>query len=134
MLQPSPAEHPNTPYSDIGDWDIFVHNDKDIPQFLNPDNKPIKNKVAWDIQGLRIDFEPVLKSFDNALIDQYSMIERNCRFPQESYGLKFSKTYSRQNCIFECQVKSALDKCKCVPWYIPKLEDSQFCDLLGMYI
>ena len=39
------------------------------------------------------------------------------------------KDYSQANCKFECQLKAAYEKCHCVPWDYPHLNDSMaICD------
>ena len=42
--------------------------------------------------------------------------KRNCRFPYENDGLKIYDKYSRNACLFECQISHGLKMCGCIPW------------------
>ena len=54
--------------------------------------------------------------------------KRKCRFHDEN-NLMLFKDYSQANCKFECQLKAAYEKCHCVPWDYPHLNDSMaICD------
>ena len=43
----------------------------------------------------------------------------------------FYRKYTQSNCIFECQLKTASDRCKCVPWDYPQIERMPICDRFG---
>ena len=51
---------------------------------------------------------------------------RNCRFPDESSGMKIHKVYSQANCLLECSLFYAEEKLgsKCFPWYFPTYKKS----------
>ena len=58
--------------------------------------------------------------------------ERRCQFHDENEDLIIFKVYTEANCNFECKLKIAFDKCQCVPWDYPKLNDSMVtCDRFG---
>ena len=61
--------------------------------------------------------------------------KRNCKFEDETEGLKLFNSYSQSACLFESRVKEAEMKCRCVPWYIPSSAKSkyQICDLFGNF-
>ena len=52
--------------------------------------------------------------------------KRKCLFTHEN-TLKFHKSYSFQSCIFECHLYQALLHTKCIPWYLPQV-DNTTCD------
>ena len=46
----------------------------------------------------------------------------------------FYRKYTQSNCIFECELKIASDRCQCVPWDYPQLERVKrmpICDRFG---
>ncbi len=47
------------------------------------------------------------------------LADRNCRFPDETDGLTLFKRYSKNNCLLECWVLAASDRCNCTPWDYP---------------
>ena len=49
---------------------------------------------------------------------------RGCLYNDESH-LDFYKIYTSTNCKFECRIKKAEEKFKCIPWYIPKVSKVQ---------
>ena len=58
--------------------------------------------------------------------------KRNCLFQHESRRLSLFREYSQSNCVFECQLNVAYDKCHCIPWDYPHLNDSMnICDRFG---
>ena len=59
--------------------------------------------------------------------------DRNCRLRGETGGLEIFKTYSREACTLECQLKQAVESCGCQPWDFPIIADNQFyvCDVFG---
>ena len=61
-----------------------------------------------------------------------SVNDRKCMFKHDKEDLTLFKGYSQANCLFECQLKIAYDKCQCVPWDYPHLNDSwSICDRFG---
>ena len=45
--------------------------------------------------------------------------QRNCRLNQESGSLNIFKVYTKVGCLFECNLKHAIERCGCVPWNYP---------------
>ena len=43
----------------------------------------------------------------------------------------FYRKYTQSNCIFECQLKTASDRCQCVPWDYPQIERMPICHRFG---
>jgi len=67
-----------------------------------------------------------LKSLDVA--------QRGCLFPEEGNDMmKMLRNYSQEGCSFECMHAFAVEKCQCIPWDFPFLDDSTapICDFLG---
>ena len=50
--------------------------------------------------------------------------KRECRFQFDSQSLTLFNEYTQSSCIFECQLKKALEKCHCMPWNYPQLNGS----------
>ena len=112
--------------------------DSDVDGFvgmIGPTNSfPFMSQEGFDIRpgqsnsvilsGSRIDADESLRSLN--------VKDRNCRFSDESTGLKFYKEYSYTNCIFECSLIFAINKLKieknltdaCIPWYFPSPDDT----------
>ena len=59
--------------------------------------------------------------------------KRRCRLERESEGLKIYKKYSRESCMFECQMFQAVQRCGCYPWDYPVTKEGNFflCDIYG---
>ena len=59
--------------------------------------------------------------------------KRNCRLRSEAGGLKIFQLYSREACIFECQMEQAVERCGCYPWDFPINTPHHFylCDNFG---
>ena len=55
---------------------------------------------------------------------------RKCFFPDEGNLNRFAY-YTQSNCKLECAWKKAEEICGCTPWYIPAVDDSQMCFILG---
>ena len=55
---------------------------------------------------------------------------RKCRFPDES-NLKIFSHYTESNCELECAWNQAEEVCGCRPWFVPALDSSQTCFVLG---
>ena len=57
---------------------------------------------------------------------------RKCLFRHEaSIVSNMTKVYSQEACIFECNLKAGLHKCRCVPWNYPSEDNSDICDVFG---
>ena len=60
--------------------------------------------------------------------------KRQCQFKDENGNVHLFKDYRQGNCLFECQLLSAFDKCGCIPWDYPFLNDSMaICDKFGRH-
>ena len=58
--------------------------------------------------------------------------KRQCQFKGENENLHLFKDYRQGNCLFECQLLSAFDKCGCIPWDYPFMNESMaICDKFG---
>ncbi len=67
-------------------------------------------------------------------IEGVDLRRRNCKFRGENGGLKVFREYTQSACVFECMLAQATDRCKCVPWNYPQLNDtSEMCDYMGAY-
>ena len=61
------------------------------------------------------------------------LAKRKCKFDDEIDGIKLFKTYSQSGCEFEMNIRKGLEKCKCVPWFIPTTLGQNYimCDNYG---
>lgn len=78
---------------------------------------------------LEIFLSPKLVTAGSDLSDLH-ILNRGCAFSNE-IKLSLFKLYSRNNCLYECQVNCALRRCGCIPYYIPVFNSSvRICGLL----
>ena len=54
---------------------------------------------------------------------------RDCLLPHENKKVNLSTLYSKSSCQYECTINFARQKCKCMPWNIPRLpnDNIRFC-------
>ena len=45
--------------------------------------------------------------------------QRNCRLNEETGSLDIFNVYTKVGCLFECNLKHAIERCECVPWNYP---------------
>ena len=63
-----------------------------------------------------------------------TIAKRQCQFKDETYNSALFKDYRQVNCIFECEVETASNKCGCIPWDYPFLNNSvAICDAFGRF-
>ena len=94
-----------------------------------------------DLQGKMVEVEPgyittflitPLQIVTSANARGLSINKRKCMFKHDKQELLLFKRYTQTNCLFECQLKVAYNKCQCVPWDYPHLNDSwSICDRFG---
>ncbi len=75
---------------------------------------------------------PHVTETDLSLLSEDKLV-RGCH-SQEHDGnpLKLYQNYTKDNCVFECQMKRSTDVCGCVPWNYPKLdEEEKTCSIKG---
>ena len=54
-------------------------------------------------------------------------LKRNCYFNSEG-DLEYYEEYTYINCKLECGIKEAQKLTECIPWYLPRTQDSLVCD------
>ena len=59
--------------------------------------------------------------------------KRKCQFKDENEDFSLFKEYRQGNCIFQCQIETSFEKCGCMPWDYPFLNESSMamCDKFG---
>ncbi len=77
-----------------------------IPDMIN-EITVFPSTVVTDAAGLRL-----------------SPTKRECLARQEADNLNIYQTYSQSACLFECQIKMAIDVCNCSSWDYPSFSDS----------
>ena len=45
--------------------------------------------------------------------------QRKCRLNQDTETLDIFNVYTKSACMFECQIKYAIERCHCTPWNYP---------------
>ena len=65
-------------------------------------------------------------------IKSLSPEQRKCYFPKEDFlSPSLYSRYTVDNCRLECRMKEAEKKTKCVPWYLPQVGPSNFCEWMS---
>ena len=60
------------------------------------------------------------------------LMQRRCKLPHETKGLRLFQQYTRKGCEIECAAKKATQFCKCLPWHYPNNFTSlPMCDMFG---
>ena len=63
---------------------------------------------------------------------QLSLEQRLCRLDNEVPAGSVFKVYSKNNCLYECYISKAFEKCHCIPWdYIHNIKEAMECDIFG---
>ena len=65
--------------------------------------------------------------FSTSGINNLSPDIRNCYFRTEG-DLSYYDEYTYTNCMLECGIKGAEKIVGCIPWYLPRGENSSVCD------
>ena len=52
----------------------------------------------------------------------WQKLNQICYFPHQK-ELSFFKSYSQDNCLLECRIKKIATRCKCAPWFIPRVDN-----------
>ncbi|XP_021916874.1 pickpocket protein 28-like isoform X2 [Zootermopsis nevadensis] len=73
----------------------------------------------------RIKIKPVINNSTMSLRN-VKEVSRQCAYSQDKY-LQFYRTYTKRNCILECEANYTFDVCKCVPFYLPKDINTPIC-------
>ncbi len=64
---------------------------------------------------------PHITETDGSLLNEDKM-HRGCHSQEhDDNPLKLFHNYTKENCVFECNLKNSIKKCNCVPWDYPKL-------------
>ncbi|XP_068914086.1 pickpocket protein 28-like isoform X2 [Tenebrio molitor] len=108
----------------IQGYKVVLHSPVRMPR-LNQEyfRIPLDHAVVASVQPVVITTSQEVKTFDVA--------KRNCYFPSER-KLKYFRTYSQQNCQFECLTNITLDSCGCVSFFMPRENSTKICGL-GKY-
>ncbi len=71
---------------------------------------------------------PHMTVTDDDLLRQDKSTRRCHSGKTDTNPLALFKTYTRDNCIFECHLNKSKEACGCTPWYYPKLDlDDNTC-------
>lgn len=53
--------------------------------------------------------------------------KRKCFFTDEKF-LRYFQLYSATNCLLECEANYTEEMCGCIPYYLPRDQDTNLCD------
>jgi amiloride-sensitive sodium channel len=108
----------------IQGYKVVLHSPVRMPR-LNQEyfRIPLDHAVVASVHPVVITTSQEVKTFDVA--------KRNCYFSSER-KLKYFRTYSQQNCQFECLTNITLDSCGCVSFFMPRENSTKICGL-GKY-
>ncbi|KAK4873971.1 hypothetical protein RN001_013331 [Aquatica leii] len=76
-------------------------------------------------QITRVAITPVMNTISEELV-YYKPIDRQCYLPDEMY-LSLYKFYNQENCFTECLYNVTLQKCGCVPYWMPHVKNTNIC-------
>ncbi len=113
-----------------GDWEIedtlaTLHDPSIVPNIRKETFKLVPGTV-YDISVV----PSAIRTTDDGLKLQPS--SRDCKAKYESDDLNIFNIYSQSACIFECQLKMAINKCHCSNWDYPVYNDSiSYCNIGG---
>ncbi|EDW00314.1 pickpocket protein 28 [Drosophila grimshawi] len=113
VLNTSTAEYYCTKSMGNG-FKVLVHNPAELPKVSN------YGFVVGAGREARISVEPVYEDATPSIRSIKKSVRR-CLFSDEN-DLSFYRTYSRKNCELECEAKLLLRDCKCVLYYLPRID------------
>ncbi len=111
-----PHNMPRSPENDIMRTVIIYHPNSVGP--LTSDRVAILPGIHYSIL-----VTPTVIQTKKELLD-LAPSKRGCISKSDPNILKIFATYTYENCLFECQLKIANDKCGCIPWDFPRFGDS----------
>ena len=133
-------ELPGSDDGSTSEWDgpveLILHQSNQIAHFLQ-DNSLVKstkippfpkvhrNKEYW------IEVTPYVQKTTEAF-KSIHLQNRGCRLQHEVYENSAFKSYTMENCKYECRVKKAAEICSCIPWdFIHNDRLIHECDIFG---
>ena len=119
---------------EMGQVIFQAHSTKELPQILQDSNQESNTDATTLKAGHEYNIE--LTPHGQKATSQFKSMDienRLCFLSEEKPPMSNLRTYSKQNCIYECKVKYAIDHCGCIPWDFPlKLSDPIMeCDVFG---
>ena len=61
-----------------------------------------------------------------------SLSKRSCRLMDETMEGATHPIYTKANCLYDCRIQQALNKCLCIPWdFVNSFESPWECDIFG---
>jgi acid-sensing ion channel, other len=102
-------------------YKVILHMPNEIPTFFNNyELIDLDMDTTMSVVGKVYSSEHAMR--------KYSVIKRGCYFESEK-KLKFFKSYTKNNCIFECITNYTLRQCGCVKYSFPRTNDTRVCGL-----
>ena len=119
----------------LNNFKVLLHDHNDILMMLSQENKIIrldKDNESVSVPSFYTKVKVEVQDADEN-IRTVEVKKRKCRFQDETDGLKLFLTYTKANCLYECQYQLAREKCQCVPWNFPHKSTDELCDFFGNF-
>lgn len=99
------------------DYKIALHTPGEIPMIENT------NFYSYKVgSNVEMRLRPILTSAHKS-IEQHTPNQRGCYFSNEK-ELTLFKYYTEKNCLLECKMNCSIKLCGCVPFYLPRINNS----------
>ena len=112
---------------------LKFHQPKEFPHFLEDVDFHISSPAMTLSAGMEyvIDVKPQLVKTTEAF-KAMNYQQRKCKLEHEVEENSIFKVYTQKNCKYECYIKNAEDKCRCIPWdFMHKNVLAEECDIFG---
>ena len=128
-LSPNYKKYPN---ANLKTMLLQLHQSKEFGHFLT-DTSVQKQNIPLT---LKANTEYIIEVSPTGQISTESfkgldLHQRNCYLEEEVKQDSFFKTYTKNNCHYECLTKLAGGKCGCIPWDFLHNIDAKECDVFG---
>ena len=121
-----------------GPVELMIHQSNEFARFFQDDSLIKSTKVppfpklerSWEYW---IEVTPHVQKTTEAFKNIH-LQNRGCRLQHEVHENSVFKSYTMENCRYECHVKKAVEICKCIPWdfnFIHHDRQIQECDIFG---
>ena len=110
-----------------------IHQNKSLGNILDDKNVNLQTKSITLKPGYEYTIEvfPTGQESSNGF-KKLSFEQRSCRLDHEIPEGSSFKVYSKTNCLYDCYIAEAFQKCQCIPWdFIHNIKESNECDIFG---
>jgi amiloride-sensitive sodium channel len=101
-------------------YGIYWHLPNEVPtswtKAITIHNAHRENSIELKVKSFKMSQE----------LQKYDVKYRECYFDGEKV-LKYFKSYTENNCKLECMASYIIEQCKCVPYYMPRDNNTEIC-------